>query len=274
MLSRTTGLLLAGGALVAVAGGLLGSPVATAGGCLVVFVVLALHPEVRGASPVFRVLLWSGLALFAAAVVVHVSAWTDPAGLGVAELSARFQDPVGLDTAELVARFRDPAWQRAQFQRHLLVAACLTLGFGALAGAGVYLSRRRLRALPVPVAVTLLALFLLVLLPLFGSFTNVAMAAGVLAGGYLWVMRREFRRDGAIPIVAAGVTVLAVLAWQAADTASRNRPEPVEPGVFYSVAVAIDTGPDVASAVAVGLLLLAAAGTVLACAQLARDSAS
>ncbi|GAA4606752.1 hypothetical protein BJY16_005987 [Actinoplanes octamycinicus] len=257
MLSRTTLSLLAGAALIAVLGGLFGSAPATGGGCLVAFGVLAAQ---RSVPLRIRVMLCAGLALLGVAVVRYVWDWADPMGGGV-------------DTAELVARIKDPAWQRARFQRDLLVAGCLAAGFGILAGTTVYLSRGRLRAVPVPVAATLMAMVALVLVPVLGSFTNMVVGTAVLVGGYLWVMRRAVRGYGAVPVAVAGSTVLATVVWQAVDLASRNRPRPVEPGVFYAVAVAVDTGPDVELAVEVGLLLLAASAVVLACGRLSRDRA-
>jgi hypothetical protein len=254
VLSRITVSFLAGAGLLAVGGALFGSAWATAGGCLVVFVVLAVHPAVWAVPPRVRSVLWAGLVLLGASVVVFVWGWADPSS--------------EVDTAALIAQLRDPGWMRAQFQQDLLVAAGLLLGFGCLGGVTLLLSRGMLRAVPVAVGLTVLGLFVLALLPLFGSVANMAVATVAVLGGYGWLMRREVHRFGAVPIAAAGATLLATLAWTAAETASMTWPEPVEAGAFVSVGVVVDTGPDFGAMVPVGMLLLGAVATVLACARL------
>lgn len=93
------------------------------------------------------------------------------------------------------------------------------------------------------------------------------------AGGYGWLVNRKVRRDGTAPIAVVGATVLATAVWLAADDAWRSRPDPRHSDAFYdqaavSTSVAVKTGPDVETAVAVAVLLLGAALTVLACARL------
>jgi hypothetical protein len=254
MLSRVSMLSLGGAALLAGIGALFGSAVLTGAGCVAWFAVVAVHPAVRAAPLRIRVLSWAGLLLLAVSVVVHVRGWADP-----------FDDVSG---ARLLALIQDPEWQRTQYARQVLVASCLGSACACLGGALGYLVRRRWRAVPAPAALTLVALLVLAMSPLLGSFTNMAVGTVVVLGGYGWLMAREVRRHGATPIAVGGAALLGILLWQAVDVARRSWPVPVERGTFVSVAVAVDTGLAVEGAVAVGILLLGAAATVLGCARL------
>jgi hypothetical protein len=71
------------------------------------------------------------------------------------------------------------------------------------------------------------------------------------------------------------VALLDALSWLAVDLAARTRPEPEVPGRMVSVMVVVDSGPVFRTepVVAVGILLLGAAATVLACASLNRETA-
>jgi hypothetical protein len=260
-------MLLLGTASVAVAGALFGNPWVTGAGSLVLLGQLAVHPGVidPAVSRLIRGLLWGGLLFLAFAVVVHVSGWT---GL----------PPSGTD---LVALVTDPERQWRQYVRGLVVAGCLIMACACFGFAVGQLPRGRLRrfgaAVPVMGGLTLVALLFLVLLPtgLFGSWTNMAVASGLVLGGYAWVTRRAVRRGGAAPVAAVGATVLAVAAWYAAADAWRSRPRQrdglVEFTVDVSVAVEVDNGPDFTGAGTVAVLLLGAVLTVLAGARLSRS---
>jgi hypothetical protein len=261
-------MLLLGTALVAVAGALFGNPWVTGAGSLVLLGLLAVHHGVidPAVSRLTRGLLRGGLLFFALAVVVHLSGWT---GL----------PPDGTD---LVALVTDPERQWRQYVRGLVVAGCLIMACACFGFAVGQLPRGRLRrfgaAVPVTGGLTLVALLFLVLLEteLFGSWTNRAVASGLVLGGYAWVMRRAVRRSGAAPVAVVGATVLVVAAWNAAADAWRSLPPQggalTEFTVDVSVAVVVevDNGPDVTGAGAFAVLLLGAVLTVLACARLSR----
>ena len=265
-------LVLLGTALLAVVGALFGSAWATGIGGVVTLGAVAVHPAVTDPAvprPT-RLLLRGGLLLLALAVVVEVWGWaTSP---------LRDTPP---NTSELLALVTDPARQRTQFLRQLATASCLVLSCACLGIAIGRLPRQQLRrfgvAAPTVGALTLVALAFVALLPsglaaLLGTFTNVAVAALLVFGGFAWVVGRAVRQYGTASIAAVGATVLAAAAWFAVDSSWRNRPEPRDSNVFYqggvSVAVAVETGPDVGTAVAVAALLLGATLTVLACARL------
>ncbi|GAA2901307.1 hypothetical protein [Actinoplanes cyaneus] len=91
------------------------------------------------------------------------------------------------------------------------------------------------------------------------------LACACFGGALVPVARRRDVRALLLP--AAGVALLGVLCWQAADAARRNRPRPVERGTFVSVLAIRDTEPHVQSAVGAGLLVLSAAGAVLGAAR-------
>ncbi|MFD6566497.1 hypothetical protein [Micromonospora profundi] len=265
-------LLLLGAALLAVVGALFGSPWATGAGGVVVLGVLAVHPAVTGPAVPrsTRLLLQGGLLLLTFAGVVELWGWA-ASPFGDAPPSA----------SELIALVTDPVRQRTRFLRQLALAGCLILACACLGVAIGRLPRDRLRrigrAAPAVGALTLVTLAFVALLPsgltaLLGSFTNVAVAALLVLGGYAWVVSRAVRRHGAAPIAAIGATLLATVAWLAANDARRSRPEPHSSDVFQqtgvSVSVAVETGPDVETALAVAVLLFGAALTVLACARL------
>ncbi|MCW3819763.1 hypothetical protein ONA91_35540 [Micromonospora sp. DR5-3] len=266
-------LLLLGAALLAVVGALFGSPWVAGVGGVVVLGVVAVHPAVTcpAVPRSTRLLLQGGLLLLTLAGVVELWGW--------AASPFRGAPP---SASELIALVTDPAWQRTQFLRQLAVAGCLILVCVCLGVAIARLPRERLRrigrAVPMVGVFTLVTLVFLALLPsgltaLLGSFTNVAVTALLVLGGYAWVMGRAVRRHGTAPSIAAvGATVLATAAWLAVDDAWRSRPEPRDSDPFYqagiSVSVAFETGPDVETAFAVAALLLGAALTVLACASL------
>jgi len=124
-------------------------------------------------------------------------------------------------------------------------------------------------------------LVFVVLLPagltgLLGSWTNVAATVMLVLGGYAWVVGGAVRRHGSVTIAAVGATVLAAAAGHAAYDAWQSRPEPPVDDLFLrpgaAVAVAVETGPDIQTAVKVALLLIAATLTVTACARLSADS--
>ncbi|MEU7923928.1 hypothetical protein [Micromonospora sp. NPDC049107] len=265
-------LLLVGAALLAVVGALFGSPWATGAGVVVVLSVLAVHPAVTGPAVPrsTRLLLQGGLLLLTLAGVVQMWGWA----------ASSFADAPP-SASELIALVTDPVRQRTQFLRQLAVASCLILACACFGIAVGRLPRDRLRrigrAAPAVGVLTLVTLAFVALLPsgltaLLGSFTNVAVAVLLVLGGYAWVVSRAVRRHGTGPIAVIGATLLAAVAWLAVDDALRSRPEPRGSDAFHqpgvSVSVAVETGPDVETAVAVAALLLGAALTVLACARL------
>ncbi|MGI5216130.1 hypothetical protein [Plantactinospora sp. CA-290183] len=263
-------LLLLGATLLAVVGALFGSPWATGVGGVVVLGVLAVHPAVTGPAVPrsTRLLLQGGLLLLTLAGVAEIWGW----------VASPFGDTPP-SASELIALLSDPVRQRTQFLRQVAVASCLILASACLGVAIGRLPRERLRrigrAAPTVGVLTLIALVFVGLLPSgltgpLGSFTNVAVAALLVLGGYAWVVGRAVRRHGTASIVAVGATVLATAAWLAVDHAWRSRPEPRDSDTFYQmgVSVAVETGPDVETAIAVAALLLGAALTVLACARL------
>jgi hypothetical protein len=263
-------LLLLGATLLAVVGALFGSPWATGAGGAVVLGVLAVHPAVTDPAVPrsTRLLLQGGLLLLTLAGVVEIWGW----------LVSPFGDTPP-SASELIALVSDPVRQRTQFLRQLAVASCLILASACLGVAIGRLPRERLRrigrAAPTMGVLTLFALLFVTLLPsgltdLLGSLTNVAVAAVLVLGGYAWLVRRAVQRHGTASVAAVGATVLATAAWRAVDYAWRSRPEPRDSDTFYQtgVSIAVDTGPDVETAIAVAALLLGAALTVLACARL------
>lgn len=263
-------LLLLGATLLAVVGALFGSPWATGVGGAVVLGVLAVHPAVTGPAVPrsTRLLLQGGLLLLTLAGVVEIWGWA----------ASPFGDTPP-SASELIALLTDPVRQRTQFLRQLAVASCLILASACLGVAIGRLPRERLRrigrAAPTVGVLTLVTLVFVALLPsgltgLLGSFTNVAVAALLVLGGYAWVVARAVRRHGTASIAAVGATVLAMAAWLAVDYAWRSRPEPRDSDAFHQtgVSVAVETGLDVETAIAVAALLLGAALTVLACARL------
>lgn len=263
-------LLLLGAVLLAVVGALFGSSWATGAGGVVVLGVLAVHPTVTNPAVPrsTRLLLQGGVLLLTLAGVLEIWGWV-ASPFGEAPPSA----------SELIALVTDPVRQRTQFLRQLAVASCLILACACLGVAIGRLPRGRRcrigRAAPAVGVLTLVTLAFLALLTseptaLLGSFTNVAVAALLLLGGYAWVVGRAVRRHGAEPVAAIGATLLATVTWLAVDDAWRSRPEPRGDEAFHQtgVSVAVETGPDVETAVAVGVLLLGAALTVLASARL------
>ncbi|MEU7799524.1 hypothetical protein AB0J14_26420 [Micromonospora arborensis] len=274
MLSAKPLLLLLGTALLAVVGALFGSPWATGIGGVVALGVLTLHPAV--ASPAVprstRLLLRGGLLLLTLAGIVELWGWA---------LSPFGDTPPS--ASELIALVTDPVRQRTQFLRQLAVAGCLILAcvcFGVAIGR---LPRERLRrfgrATPTVGVLTLVTLALVALFSLgpavglLGSFTDVAVAALLVLGGFAWVVRRAVRRYGtAASIAVVGVAVLGTAVWLAVHEAWRSWPEPRDSDAFYqtgvSISVAVDTGPDIGTALVVAALLLGSALTVLACARL------
>lgn len=270
MISAKPLLLPLGAALLAVVGALFGSLWATGVGGVVVLGVLALHPAVTDPAVPrsTRLLLQGGLLLLALVVVVEMWGWV-ASPFGDTQLSA----------SELIVLVTDPVRQRSQFVRHLAVAGCLLLACGCLGVAFGRLPRERLRrfgrAAPTVGVLTLVTLMFVALVPsgltaLLGSFTNVAVAALLVLGGYAWVVGRAVRRHGAASIAAVGATVLATAAWLAVDDAWRSWPQSRDSDGYQigSVAVAVENGPNVETAFAVAALLLGAALTVLACARL------
>jgi hypothetical protein len=265
-------LLLLGTALLAVVGALFGSAWATGIGVIVTLGIVAVHPAVTDPAvprPT-RLLLRGGLLLLTLAVVVEVWGWA----------ASPFGDTPP-STSELLALVTDPARQRTQFLRQLATASCLVLSCACLGAAIGRLPRQQLRrfgvAAPTVGALTLVSLAFVALLPsgltaLLGSFTNVAVAALLVFGGFAWVVGRAVRQYGTASIAAVGATVLAAATWFAVDSSWRSRPEPRDSNVFYqegvNVAVAVETRPDVENAVAVAAILLGATLTVLACARL------
>jgi hypothetical protein len=259
-------LLLLAAALLTVVGAMFGSPWATSFGGVVVLGVLAVHPAVTDpAVPrTTRLLLQGGLLLLTLAEVMGMWGW------------AAFDTPGS--ASELIALVTDPVWQRTQFLRQLAVASCLILACACLGVAIGRLPRERLRrfgrAAPTVGVVTLVLVALLPsgLSALLGSFTDVAVSALLVLGGYAWVVGRAVRRHGAASIAAVGATVLASAAWLAVDIAWRSWPQPRDSDALnlraVSVSVAVETEPDVETAVVVAALLLGAALTVLACARL------
>jgi protein-S-isoprenylcysteine O-methyltransferase Ste14 len=184
-----------------------------------------------------------------------------------------------LSASELIALVTDPVRQRSQFVQQLAVASCLILACGSLGVAVARLPRERLRrfgrAAPTVGLLTLVTLVFVALVPsgltaLLGSFTNMAVAALLVLGGYAWVVGRAVRRHGAASIAAVGATVLATAAWLAVDHAWRSWPQSRNSDGYQigSVSVAVETGPYAETAVAVAALLLGTALTVLACARL------
>ncbi|SNT36932.1 hypothetical protein SAMN05421812_10571 [Asanoa hainanensis] len=244
-------------ALVAIVAATAGSVDMAVVGAAVALGVAAVHPALRdpGVPRATRVLLSGALTLCAAAVLALLWRW-----------------PVGTD--DLFVSVRDPRWQWQQFWWHATVAGCLVLAVGCLVGAVSRLPRERLRHLgPASATVVPITLLALVLLPLIVALVGPITAAVEVAcvvGGYVWLVRRAVRRHGAVAIVAAGTTPLAVLTWFTVDEAWRSWPEPPRGDVFYAVAVAVDGGPDVESGGVVAALLVGAVLTVLACARLAR----
>jgi hypothetical protein len=266
--------LLLGAGLLAAVGALFGSPWATGVGVVVLLGGLAIHPAVTDPAVPrsARLLLQGGLLLFTLAVVVKIWGWA----------ASPFGDtpPSG---SELIALVTDPARQRMQFLRQLTVASCLILACACVGVAIGRLPREQLRqfgrAAPILGVLTLATVVFIVLPPtglaaLLGSFTNVAVMALLVLGGYAWIVGRSVRRHGTASIAAVGATVLAAVAWLAVDDAWRSRPESRDSDAFYqtgvSVSVAVETGPDVEAAVAVAVLLLGAALAVLACARLSK----
>ncbi|WP_157744462.1 hypothetical protein [Micromonospora viridifaciens] len=280
-------LLLLTAALLAVVGALFGSPWATGVGGGVVLGVLAVHPAVSGPAVPrsTRLLLQGGLVLLALAGAVEIWGWA----------ASPFGDtPPTAD--ELIALVTDPVRQRAQFLRQLAVASCLILACACLGVAIGTLPGERLRrigrAARIVCVLTLVTLLFVALLPsglaagLLGSFTEVAVAALLVLGGYAWAVGRAIRRHDAAPsVVAMGTTLLAATAWLVTEDAWRSRPVPRDSDAFLSagaivdgggglygtdvsVSVAVHTGPDIETGVVVALLLLGAALTVLACARL------
>ncbi|MDG4827400.1 hypothetical protein O7635_36620 [Asanoa sp. WMMD1127] len=105
-------LALTGAALIAVTGALVRSAPVTAVGSFAVLALLAVHPAVRDAGPVRR-LLRAGLVLLAAAVALEHWRW--PTG-----------DPP-TDPAALLALVTDPGRQRLEFLWQVGLAGCLIL---------------------------------------------------------------------------------------------------------------------------------------------------
>jgi hypothetical protein len=264
--------LLLGAASLAVVGALFGSLWATGVGVVVVLGVLALHPTVAGPAVPrsTRRLLRGGLLLLILATVVELSGWVD----------SPFADTPP-SPSELIVLLGDPVRQWTQFLRQLAVATCLILASACIGVAVARLPQERLRrvgrATPTVGPGTLVALLFVLLLPsglavLLGSFSNRAVATLLVLGGYAWVLGRALRRHGTATIVVVGGTVLVAVTVIAAHLAWWSRPEPHDDDavtvIAGSVAVAVETGPDVGGAVAVAALLLGAALTVLGCAGL------
>ncbi|GAB1694953.1 hypothetical protein [Krasilnikovia sp. M28-CT-15] len=129
-------LLLIGAALIAVVGGLLGSPWATGVGVVFALGVLGVFPPVTASAVprVTRWLLWGGLLLLAAAVVVKVGGWWN----------SPFRDG-SLTEGELVTLLGDRARQRTQFVRALAVLGFQVLACGCFGVAVALVPRDRLR---------------------------------------------------------------------------------------------------------------------------------
>jgi hypothetical protein len=94
---------IAAGTAVAVGGALVDARPALAIGGLVTLLVLAGHPALCAAPKPSRLLLWTGLACLAAAVVVTVSRWTHGDPWTADDLRNLWQKPLLLATLELMA---------------------------------------------------------------------------------------------------------------------------------------------------------------------------
>ena len=250
-------------ALLALGGALVGSPWIAAGAAVVVLATVAFQPVVTALPRSTRSSLRGGLLLLAVAVLVDAWGWAS--------------SPLP-DSTEPAALVLDPGRWWAASARQAVVAVCLVLACLRVGVVLAHLPRERIRPLGVAAAtvvpVTLLALLLAMLLPsgLFGSRTNVATAALVIVGGYLWVLRRAVRRYGVGALFAAGATVLAALAGGAVTSAWASLPEPStgEHDIEVSTATyaVMDPGLDVTSAAVLAALLVGAAVTVPAGARL------